>query len=254
MSPVGSCRPVVQTSNSAICVTDQSVSFSTARARPPTKWYPEARSSAHCEPFTDYQMLKTSQPSTSRLTVHSSMACTRTGSPTDTTGWGNRRSSGVTVSGTTASAPTPTAARSHALERRDMTKTVTLIRSAALSNVAQYAYAATVPSDTQLIFLAGSCPLNDDGSAASVGDYAGQATKCLENMRIALREAKADIFDVVSTRVLVASAERSDLALAWEVVRETFGDHDVPSTLLGVTVLGYEDQLVEIEAVAAIRV
>ncbi|EED6225823.1 RidA family protein, partial [Salmonella enterica subsp. enterica serovar Haifa] len=28
--------------------------------------------------------------------------------------------------------------------------------------------------------------------------------------------------------------------------------HDVPSTLLGVTVLGYDDQLVEIEAVAAL--
>jgi hypothetical protein len=35
-------------------------------------------------------------------------------------------------------------------------------------------------------------------------------------------------------------------------VRDAFGDHDVPSTLLGVTVLGYPDQLVEIEAVAAV--
>lgn len=34
------------------------------------------------------------------------------------------------------------------------------------------------------------------------------------------------------------------------VVRDAFGDHDVPSTLMGVTVLGYHDQLVEIEAVA----
>jgi hypothetical protein len=36
-------------------------------------------------------------------------------------------------------------------------------------------------------------------------------------------------------------------------VRDAFGAHDVPSTLLGVTVLGYADQLVEIEAVAAVR-
>jgi hypothetical protein len=36
------------------------------------------------------------------------------------------------------------------------------------------------------------------------------------------------------------------------VVRDAFGDHDVPSTLIGVTVLGYRDQLVEIEAVAAV--
>jgi hypothetical protein len=36
------------------------------------------------------------------------------------------------------------------------------------------------------------------------------------------------------------------------VVRDAFGEHDVPSTLMGVTVLGYRDQLVEIEAVAAV--
>jgi hypothetical protein len=30
-----------------------------------------------------------------------------------------------------------------------------------------------------------------------------------------------------------------------------FGDHDAPSTLLGGVVLGYRDQLVEVEAVAA---
>jgi hypothetical protein len=34
------------------------------------------------------------------------------------------------------------------------------------------------------------------------------------------------------------------------VVREAFGRHAAPSTLVGVTVLGYPDQLVEVEAVA----
>jgi hypothetical protein len=38
----------------------------------------------------------------------------------------------------------------------------------------------------------------------------------------------------------------------WEVVEAAFGELDAPSTLLGVTVLGYADQLVEIEAVAAV--
>lgn len=133
-----------------------------------------------------------------------------------------------------------------------MPKAVTLIRSNSLSSVAEYAYAATAPSDARLIFLAGSCPLNDDGSTAGIGDYAAQAAKCLENMRIALAEAGADIHDVISTRVLVASTRQSDLVAAWEVVRDAFGAHDVPSTLMGVTVLGYDDQLVEIEAIAAV--
>ncbi len=39
---------------------------------------------------------------------------------------------------------------------------------------------------------------------------------------------------------------------AWQVVRDEFSPHDPPSTLVGVTVLGYTDQLVEVEAVAAV--
>jgi enamine deaminase RidA (YjgF/YER057c/UK114 family) len=71
-------------------------------------------------------------------------------------------------------------------------------------------------------------------------------------MTRALVEAGATLKDVISTRVLVASTKREDLVTAWAVVRDAFGDHDVPSTLMGVTVLGYADQLVEVEAVAAV--
>jgi enamine deaminase RidA (YjgF/YER057c/UK114 family) len=131
-------------------------------------------------------------------------------------------------------------------------RSVTLIRSASLSDVAEYAYAATAPAEARLIFLAGACPLNDDGSTAAIGDYAGQALKAVENMQTALTDAGASLQDVISTRVLVASARREDLSAAWEVVRDSFGDHDVPSTLMGVTVLGYRNRLVEIEAVAAV--
>lgn len=137
-------------------------------------------------------------------------------------------------------------------EGTTMARGITLIRSSTLSNVAEYAYAATAPAQSRLIFLAGSCPLNADGSTAAIGDYAGQAAKAIENMRIALSEAGAALHDVISTRVLVASSCQEDLVTAWEVVRDSFGDHDVPSTLMGVTVLGYDDQLVEIEAVAAV--
>jgi enamine deaminase RidA (YjgF/YER057c/UK114 family) len=133
-----------------------------------------------------------------------------------------------------------------------MPHAVTLIRSSSLSSVAEYAYAATAPARSRLIFLAGACPLNEDGTTAAVGDYAGQAAKAFENMRTALADAGASVEDVLSTRVLVASSRREDLVAAWEVIRDSFGDHDVPSTLFGVTVLGYTDQLVELEAVAAV--
>jgi enamine deaminase RidA (YjgF/YER057c/UK114 family) len=134
----------------------------------------------------------------------------------------------------------------------NMPGAVTLIRSAQLSDVAQYAYAATAPATSRLIFLAGACPLNEDGSTAAVGDYAGQAAKAVENLKVALADSGASLDDVIMTRVLVASTRQKDLVTAWEVVRDAFGDHDVPSTLMGVTVLGYQDQLVEVEAVAAV--
>jgi enamine deaminase RidA (YjgF/YER057c/UK114 family) len=133
-----------------------------------------------------------------------------------------------------------------------MSRAITLIRSGALSDVAEYAYAATAPAGSRLIFLAGACPLNEDGSTAAIGDYAGQAASAVENLRLALAAAGATLQDVITTRVLVASSQQPDLVRAWQVVRDAFGNHDVPSTLLGVTVLGYSDQLVEIESVAAV--
>jgi enamine deaminase RidA (YjgF/YER057c/UK114 family) len=133
-----------------------------------------------------------------------------------------------------------------------MTSAVTLIRSERLSDVAEYAYAATAPAAARNIFLAGACPLNQDGSTAAVGDHAGQAAKAVQNLRVALADSGAALDDVIMTRVLVASTRQEDLVTAWRVVRDAFGDHEVPSTLMGVTVLGYSDQLVEIEAVAAV--
>jgi enamine deaminase RidA (YjgF/YER057c/UK114 family) len=131
-------------------------------------------------------------------------------------------------------------------------RAVTLIRSASLSDVAEYAYAASAPAEARLIYLAGACPLNADGTVDPVGDYAGQAARCVENLHTALADAGATLSDVISTRVLVAATRQKDLGAAWAVVRDAFGEHDVPSTLMGVTVLGYDDQLVEIEAVAAV--
>lgn len=73
----------------------------------------------------------------------------------------------------------------------------------------------------------------------------------MANLKTALGDAGAWLTDVVKTTVYVASHDRADLVAAWEVVSRAFGDHDAPSTLLGVAVLGYPDQLVEVEAIAA---
>ena len=124
-----------------------------------------------------------------------------------------------------------------------------LIRAGDLYPGAPYAYAAVAPPGS-LIFTAGACPINARGDVASPGDYAAQAAHTMANLITALAAAGASLTDVLKTTVYVASADQHDLIEVWEVVRAAFGDHDPPSTLLGVTVLGYSGQLVEIEAVA----
>jgi enamine deaminase RidA (YjgF/YER057c/UK114 family) len=128
---------------------------------------------------------------------------------------------------------------------------MTFVRSPQLYAGAQYAAAAGVPSADTWIFTAGACPLNPDGSTAAVGDYRGQAVKVMDNLALALEAAGAGLSDLVKTTIFVATADRADLARVWDTVKERVGDRDVPSTLIGVTVLGYPDQLVEVEAVAA---
>lgn len=137
-------------------------------------------------------------------------------------------------------------------KKDSMARAVRLIGAETLSSVAQYSYAASVEPGARLIFLAGACPLDAQGRTVGVDDVAQQASCAVVNMVAALEAAGAELADVVFTRVLVASARQEDLVAVWNVVRDAFDGHPVPSTLLGVTVLGYPDQLVEIEAVAAV--
>jgi len=130
--------------------------------------------------------------------------------------------------------------------------TVSLVRVPELCAHVPYAYAAVTPPGKRLVFTAGACPLDAAGETVAPGDVAAQAQQVLDNLEAALRAAGADLRDVARTTVYVASNRREDLVTAWEVVRERFGNHDAPSTLLGVAALGYRDQLVEVDAVACI--
>jgi enamine deaminase RidA (YjgF/YER057c/UK114 family) len=128
---------------------------------------------------------------------------------------------------------------------------VELIRSPDLTDSAPYAYAAVVPAG-RIVHTAGACPLDEQGRVVSPGDVAAQAKQVMVNLTVALRAAGAELHDVAKSTVYVASSDRADLVAAWDVVRDAFGDHDAPSTLLGVAMLGYPDQLVEVEAVAVV--
>jgi enamine deaminase RidA (YjgF/YER057c/UK114 family) len=126
---------------------------------------------------------------------------------------------------------------------------IEFVRPPTLAGTAPYAYAA-VTDPGRMVFTAGAGPLDADGATVAVGDVAGQTRQVMDNLTAALEGAGADLTHVLKTTVYVATTDRRDLVAAWDVVRAAFGEHDAPSTLVGVTVLGYPDQLVEVEAVA----
>ncbi len=127
---------------------------------------------------------------------------------------------------------------------------VELIRTASLTHRA-YAYAAVVPAG-RLVFTAGACPLDAEGNVVAPDDVSEQARQVMANLVEALHAAGAEVTDVAKTTVYVASKWREDLDTAWNIVHEVFGEHEVPSTLVGVASLGYPEQMVEVEAVAVL--
>ena len=102
-----------------------------------------------------------------------------------------------------------------------------------------------------LVFAAGACPLDAEGRTVGAGDLEAQSALAAENLLEALAEAGATRDDLLKTTVYVVAESRADLVRVWTVVSERLGR--APSTLLGVSFLGYPEQLVEIEAVAAVR-
>ncbi|WP_204261216.1 Rid family hydrolase [Blastococcus saxobsidens] len=130
-----------------------------------------------------------------------------------------------------------------------MTPGIELVRPPGLADSLPHAYAA-VTDPGRMVFTAGACPLDAEGRTVAVGDVAGQTRQVVDNLRAALEAAGAGLGDVLRTTVYVATTDRSDLAAAAAVLREAFGRHAAPSTLVGVTVLAHPDQLVEVEAVA----
>ncbi|MEV8514509.1 RidA family protein [Dactylosporangium sp. NPDC051484] len=118
-----------------------------------------------------------------------------------------------------------------------------------LTDTVEYDYTATAAGH---VWTAGACPLDEHGAVVAPGDLAAQTVRTLDNLEAALSGAGAALGDVVKTTIYVASSDRGDLGVAWDLYRDRLGAHRPPATLLGVAVLGYPGQLVEIEAVACI--
>ena len=107
---------------------------------------------------------------------------------------------------------------------------------------------AVVASGGRLVTTAGAVPLDAGGNLVGHEDYAAQTQQVLDNLTLALAAAGADGGDVLKTTVYVVTEARSDLSEVWRVVQES-EVAAAASTLLGVSLLGYEGQLVEVEAI-----
>ena len=117
-----------------------------------------------------------------------------------------------------------------------------------LASTPGYSHVAVAP-EARLVFTAGAVPLDADGNLVGPGDRVVQARQVLSNLAVALETAGATGDDVLKTTVYVVPENGADLVAVWEVVQES-PVAAAASTLLGVSLLGYEGQLVEIEAVA----
>lgn len=113
-----------------------------------------------------------------------------------------------------------------------------------------YEYASVVAGGS-LIFTAGACPIDTEGFVVAAGDAVAQAHAAYDNLRAMLARYGADVEHIVRTTVYVVG-DRTALVNAWSAVAQRLLPHKPPSTLLGVTSLGYPDQLIEIEAIAAL--
>ena len=113
-----------------------------------------------------------------------------------------------------------------------------------------YDYAAVAPAGA-VLFTAGACPLDVDGTVVAPGDHVGQAERAVDNLLLVLEANGAGPAHLVRTTIYVVGS-REDLVAVWNVVSRRLAPHRPPSTLLGVAVLGYPDQLVEIDGIAAL--
>ena len=99
-----------------------------------------------------------------------------------------------------------------------------------------------------LVFTAGACPLDETGAVVAAGDVEAQAQRTVENLLAALGERGVGADALLKTTIYVVAERREDLVRVWDVASARLGR--APSTLIGVSFLGYRDQLVEIDAVA----
>jgi enamine deaminase RidA (YjgF/YER057c/UK114 family) len=135
--------------------------------------------------------------------------------------------------------------------RRRRQAMIERINAPELSQPPGYSH-VVVASGSRLVTTAGAVPLDAEGNLVGAGDLHAQARQTLQNLALALEAVGATGRDVIKMTVYVVAGERADLGAVWGAVQES-AVAGAASTLLGVSMLALEGQLVEIEAIAMLE-
>ncbi|VVO39024.1 RidA family protein [Pseudomonas fluorescens] len=116
-----------------------------------------------------------------------------------------------------------------------------------------YSHVAQVAAGARWVFIAGQGGENADSQLSS--DFTEQVRQALNNLRIALAAAGAEVSDVAKLTVLIVDHSLERLEIFGEELHRVWGSAPKPAcTLIPVPRLALDGMLFEIEAVAAVAV
>lgn len=107
-----------------------------------------------------------------------------------------------------------------------------------------YRYAKHVGNQ---LHISGQVPHNKSGLIVAISNPYEQAQQCLANLELLLNCYHFGKGDIQHITIYVVG-NRENLSEAWKAVQHYFEGIVPPATLLGVALLGHENQLVEIDA------
>ena len=117
--------------------------------------------------------------------------------------------------------------------------------AAGLAQTPNYRYADEVGGR---LFVAGQVPRDGAANLVAPGDPGAQTRQCFDNL-FTLIDLHGFSRDDIHQLTVYVVGPHSNLIDAWGAVTACFDSNVPPATLLGVTFLGYVDQVVEIDAV-----
>lgn len=107
----------------------------------------------------------------------------------------------------------------------------------------------------KLIYLSGQVPVDEKGQLVGKGDFKAQSVKTWENVMLALKSVGLDASDIIKLNAYVVDLPAN--MTGYRDARLQFfpqsAPHQPASTLIGVSSLAMEGQMIEVEAIAVTR-